>query len=255
MNHQVNLKKGAGIQSLQVGFSVVDLLSRNGQPMSFTDIYNQVSITKSNLYKYLNTLTFLGVLHKEKTSGFYTLGSKLIEYGMSAVNQEDIVERVTPYLLEINRVCQSTAIFSTWTNEGPMIVRIINHTHGMNIGAQVGTYLPIMSSSGQIFYSFMPQGYIQEWTEQELNKISKKEHQLLEEKRTIIQSVKIAFAQEPLIESVSSVAVPVFNYLNKLMGAIVLVGFSEAIPQDIHHEHSKFLLKVSQQVSQSLGAH
>ena len=89
-----NDKSNAMIQSLQVGMSIVDLISSKEQPLKFTEIQELTQITKSNLYKYLNTLTHLQLLHRDKKSGAYMLGSKIIEYGRSAIGHQDIISTV-----------------------------------------------------------------------------------------------------------------------------------------------------------------
>ena len=87
-------KSNAMIQSLQVGMSIVDLISSKEQPLKFSEIQELTQITKSNLYKYLNTLTHLQLLHRDKKSGTYMLGSKIIEYGRSAIGHQDIISTV-----------------------------------------------------------------------------------------------------------------------------------------------------------------
>ena len=89
-----NDKSNAMIQSLQVGMSIVDIISSNEQPLKFSEIQELTQITKSNLYKYLNTLTHLQLLHRDKKSGTYTLGSKIIEYGRSAIGHQDIISTI-----------------------------------------------------------------------------------------------------------------------------------------------------------------
>lgn len=112
------------IQSLQVGINIIDLIARNNQPMRFNEIHAHTSMAKSNLYKYLNTLTDLGLLYRDRSRGVYMLGSKLVEYGLAAVDGDNIIERISPFLLEINRKCNETVLLAMWTVNGPVVVRI-----------------------------------------------------------------------------------------------------------------------------------
>jgi len=52
-------KNGSTIQSLQIGIGILDVLINNGTPMKFVEIQEKTNMTKSNLYKYMNTLTLL----------------------------------------------------------------------------------------------------------------------------------------------------------------------------------------------------
>ena len=50
-----NEKSPAMIGSLQVGMGVLDIIASQTHPLKFTEIQELTQITKSNLYKYLNT--------------------------------------------------------------------------------------------------------------------------------------------------------------------------------------------------------
>ena len=92
-----DIKKGTTIQSLQIGMGIIESIAKQRRPLKFTEIQDLTQITKSNLYKYLNTFTQLGILYRNKDTGEYVLGSKLIEYGMSAVDQENVIDRISPF--------------------------------------------------------------------------------------------------------------------------------------------------------------
>jgi DNA-binding IclR family transcriptional regulator len=247
------VKKGTTIQSLQIGMSIIDLIAKQGKPLKFSEVQELTQITKSNLYKYMNTFTQLGILYRDKENGSYTLGSKLIEYGMAAVDKENVLDRIAPYLQEINEKSSSTVLYSSWIQTGPMVIREVNTNRGFNIGAQMGTFLPILSATGKIFASFMDEQTIRGWKEGELKKLSSETKRNLEEECILIRDKEIAFAREPLVTSISSVALPVFNYERKLLGAVTIVGFSELIPQNEEAELSQYLLNVSKEISGSFG--
>ncbi|MDM5328515.1 IclR family transcriptional regulator [Neobacillus sp. CF12] len=247
------IKKGTTIQSLEVGMGILETIAKQGRPLKFTDIQELTQITKSNLYKYLNTFTQLGILYRYKDTGEYVLGSKLIEYGMAAVDQENVIDRITPFIHEINERFSNTVLFSSWTNNGPMIVRELNKNRGINIGAQIGTLLPIRSASGKLFFAFMDEQMSREWKEKEFMQIPQEKIEFLKDECRIIREKEISFAREPLVPSVSSVAIPVLNYQKKLLGSVTVVGFSESIPQDENNELSQFLLSISKEISASFG--
>ncbi|MFC0559468.1 IclR family transcriptional regulator [Halalkalibacter alkalisediminis] len=246
-------KKGTTIQSLQIGIGIIDLIAKEGRPLKFTEICDLTKITKSNLYKYLNTLTQSGILYRDKESGSYILGSKLIEYGMAATAEENVIDRITPYMQEINAKCLSTVLYSIWTSNGPMIVKEVNVKQGYNIGAQVGTLLPVLSANGKVFATFLEDQVIDEWIQKELADLSEEKMIHFKEECKIIKEKEIAYAREPLVSNVSSVAFPVFNYKKQLLGAITVVGFSDLIPTHEEEELSQYLIRSSKEISATFG--
>ncbi|UOF88872.1 helix-turn-helix domain-containing protein [Fodinisporobacter ferrooxydans] len=246
------IKDGSMIQSLQVGMNIVDIVAKQGKPVKFTDIYEISKITKSNLYKYLNTLTQLGILYKER-DGSYTLGSKLIEYGMTAASQENVVERITPFLQELSRRTQNTILFSTWTPNGPMVVKMLNNNQGLNIGAQVGTMLTILSATGKIFFAFKDEAETNIWATAELETLSDQTKKQLFGELKDVRNSGLAFARELVVESVSSVSFPIFNYRKQLLGVVTVVGFSNSIPASENDERSQYLIDFYKELSKNFG--
>ncbi|MFF2455825.1 IclR family transcriptional regulator [Peribacillus simplex] len=245
------VKSGSTIQSLQIGMSIIDLLASQRTPLRFSDIQELTEITKSNLYKYLNTLTQLDLLYRDKTTGMYHLGSKLIQYGMAAIGNEDVTSRITPYLQEISHHTSCTVLFSVWTYDGPITAKIWNSNQNLNIGAQLGTRLPPSSSSGKVFTVFQDPSLTAEWIEKDRNVTGSflKETDEYHE----IRKYKIAFAKEPLVPSVSSMSIPVFNYNSELLGAITAVGFTESIPDHYEDPLSDYLRKSCLEISKIFG--
>lgn len=247
------IKNGTTIQSLQIGMSILDLVAKEGKPLKFTDIQELTQITKSNLYKYLNTLTQLGILYRDQRSGSYVLGSKLIEYGMSAVNQENVLDRIEHFLYEINKELQETVLFSSWTNNGPMVVKVVSSNQTLNIGAQIGTYLPPLSSSGKTCAAFLEPHIISEWKEEYLKGKNEKQRKELEEEIQSVKRDKLAFSIEPLVPSVSSIAFPILNYKGQFLGSITIVGFSEFLSKRNDPKKINYISEKMKEISGLFG--
>jgi DNA-binding IclR family transcriptional regulator len=245
------IKKGAGIQSLQIGLSIIDIVANHGQPLSFMDIFEKSKITKSNLYKYLHTLTATGFLYRDKYTGHYTLGSKIVEYGMASINRENILDRVTPYLQDLNNRSQETVIFSIWSNKGPMVVRIINSTKGiLNVGAQLGTLLPIHTTAGKLFAAFKNKTETETWLKEEINE---EKYPFIVDELEKVRRERVAISVEPLAPSINSVGVPILNYNQEILGTITIAGFSDSLPLEKEHPIIQELIRIGGELSQSYG--
>jgi DNA-binding IclR family transcriptional regulator len=243
------VKSGSTIQSLQIGISIIDLISSNNTPMRFSDIQEATGITKSNLYKYLNTLTQLNILYRDKTTSMYQLGNKLIQYGMAAIGHNDTIARITPYLQEISAYTSCTVLFSVWSHHGPITAKIWNSNNILNIGAQLGSNLPPSSSTGKIFTAFLDASQTKEWLEHEgQNGREMKEEEIVE-----IKKQHIAFAREPLVTSISSMSIPILNFNHELLGTVTVVGFTDTIPTDPNDQMSRYLIRYHKEISSVFG--
>ncbi|OMP66003.1 IclR family transcriptional regulator [Domibacillus epiphyticus] len=243
------------IGSLQTGIQIIDTLIEQDRPLKFTEIQELTGITKSNLYKYLNTLTMLGLLYRDKKKGTFSLGSKLIEYGNAAIGSENVISRVTPYLKDISRHTQLTALLSVWTHDGPVIANIWSASYGLNIGAQIGTKLPLLSSAGKMMAAFQQSPDVNEWKISELKNLTDDKKERFERELDTIRNTYFSYAGEPLVDHVSSFSVPILNYKKELVGAITVVGFNQLIPEHPETDISQFVLKNAFELSESFGWH
>lgn len=242
-------KDNSTIQSLQIGISIIDFIYQKGSPQRFTEIQEATGITKSNLYKYLNTLTRLDLLYRDKKTNMYHLGSRLIQYGMAAIGHNDISMKISPFMQEISVCTKCTVIFSVWTYKGPVTAKIWNSNQAINIGAQLGSLLPPQSSAGKVFLAFLDKNLTENWREEHGWKESKK----ISEELKQIRRDKIAFAREPLVPSISSVSIPIFDYHNELAGVLGVVGFNENIPKHPDDPICKYLIECHKEISNLLG--
>lgn len=240
------------IQSLNTGIELIDLLVQEGRPLKFSEIEDLSKMTKSNLHKYLNTLSNTGILFRDK-SGTYYLGSKLIEFGNAAIGSVNLIDISAPYLKSISKKVQLTTLLSVWTNSGPVIGNIWNTNLGINIGADIGTRLPALSSAGKVYLAFGNSNTIEEWKAKELTNLNIHEQTKLDNEIMQIKREKFAYAAEPLVEQVSSFSVPILNFDKQIVGCITVVGFNNQIPKSPTDVISKAVQEEVEKVSQIFG--
>ena len=241
-------KDGSTIQSLKIGIAIIDIMMAHGKPMRFNEIQDASQMTKSNLYKYMNTLTQLELLMRENSTGLYHFGPKLIQYGAAAIGNQDTIEVITPYLQKISEHTNCSVLFAVATTNGPIIAKIWQPGQSLNIGAQIGTLLPINSSSGKIFNVFHNKAVTENW------RLAASPAMVFgDEEFKDIMETKIAFASEPLVASISSVSIPILDYSQELVGTLTMVGFTPDIPKDIQDPISRYLLAVQKEVSKAFG--
>lgn len=242
-----------GIQSLQLGINILDVFLKERKPLKFAEIQEATGMTKSNLYKYLHTLTQSELLFNNLEDRTYVLGSRLIEYGNIALEYYDIIPTIKPALEQVSEETSLTSLFAIWQHNSPVIAHIHSVDFGINIGAQIGTTLPLLSSTGKIFSAFKSGSEIEDWAEKELEHLTEEERQLFQENRQTIRQEKFTHAVEPLIKHISSFSVPVLDFNDELVGAITVVGFDPSIPKNSKDEVSQFVKSIARKASEKLG--
>lgn len=241
------------IGSLALGIQIIDVVTQSDYPLRFSDIQEQTGISKSNLYKYLNTLIQLDLLYRDQKTSSYSLGYKFLEYGNAAMQNGDFIERLTPYFKELSHLTNMTTLLSLWVNDSPVITNIWNTNFGLSIGAQVGTKLPINSSTGKIFAAYANSLEITNWIEAQQNELANFDIAAFQRELKGIRKNRFSFAHEPLVRHVSSIGLPILNYKNELVGAITVVGFEEDVPTDTSSEMMQQIIDMSKEMSAVYG--
>lgn len=245
------MSKENKIQSLEIGLNLLEIIASHKEPLKFSEIQNITSMTKSNLYKYLTTLHDFGAIQRNPDNT-YSLGYKLIQLGNIAQGQSSIVEVVIPYLKNISENTGLTALLAIPSVNGPLISHISNALYGINIGAQIGTILPINTSTGVVFASFHNE-LIKPWLDSEFAALSEEKQKQLEQDLKTTREKWFASKIEPLVSHVSSFSTPIFNYDEELLGAITIVGYTEMVPKTEDHPTCQYILNISKEISSYYG--
>ncbi|KOY82307.1 IclR family transcriptional regulator [Lysinibacillus macroides] len=245
--------KATVIQSLQIGLNILEILAKEKEPLKFTDIQNLTSMTKSNLYKYLSTLNQFGMVYRNPHTNTYILGHKLVQLGNVALSQSSIIEVVIPYFKKITEHTNLTVLLAVPSMQGPLISYILSADYGINIGAQMGTHLPLASSTGVIFSAFEKDLQLKGWAENEVSNFSEQELEQFKKDKEKTRELFFASKTEPLIQHVSSYSVPILNFNNELLGAITVVGITETVPKTADEPIGQYVLNVAREISAYYG--
>ncbi|NLY78370.1 MAG: helix-turn-helix domain-containing protein [Lysinibacillus sp.] len=245
------MSKDNKIQSLEIGLKLLETIASHKEPLKFSEIQNITSMSKSNLYKYLTTLYEFGAIQRNPDST-YSLGHKLIKLGNIAQGQSSLVEVVIPYLKKISDETGLTALLAVPTTGGPLVSYISDTLYGINIGAQIGTNLPIVTSTGVVSAAFRNE-LLNTWFDSELSRLKEDvRNQLLLD---VENARKHYFASqiEPLVTHVSSFSVPILNYEEELIGAITIVGYTKTIPTTEDHPIGQYIMNIGKEISSYYG--
>lgn len=134
-----------------------------------------------------------------------------------------------------------------------MIANICMANPGINIGAQIGTRLPLWSATGKIFAAFKHDPEAHEWKRNQSKTLPVHKKKELEIDQQTILEDRFVYAAEPLVEHVSSFSVPILNYKKDLIGALTVVGFSTRIPQHPDDPISQYVRQRCLEISYAFG--
>ena len=146
----------AGIQSVEVGFGLLEVLSNAGTPLNLRDLAMQANMSAAKAHRYLVSFQRLGLVVQDVATTRYDLGPAALKLGLASLARIDAVKlaraRIAPLMAQIGQ----TLALAVWGNQGPTIVHWEESPRVITVNLRLGDVMPLLSSAtGLCFSAFM----------------------------------------------------------------------------------------------------
>src|SRR3569833_3637932 len=116
------MKERAGIQSVEVGFALLQALGDGDGPLMLRDLAKAAGMSAAKAHRYLVSFQRLQLVVQDAASTRYALGPAALKLGLASLERLDAEklarERVARLMEEIGH----TLALAVWGNRGPAIV-------------------------------------------------------------------------------------------------------------------------------------
>lgn len=154
-------KNQGGVQSLEIGLSVLDVLIDHNEPMMLKDIAQAIQMHPAKCHRYLVSLIRKSYA-RQLSDGRYGLGDRVNALGHTGFNQNNILERLTHIANKIKDTLNCGVQIAKWFSEGPIIIQSVEPDSPISIITRIGSRMPLTTSAtGQLFASYQPDAVIQ----------------------------------------------------------------------------------------------
>jgi DNA-binding IclR family transcriptional regulator len=223
--------KARGIQSIEIGFRILQTLSAASKPVSLTAIAAANKMTSSKVRFYLVSFLNLGLVSQDPLSGHYSLGPSAIQLGLSALEQFDVVNAARRELFELAESTGFSVFLAVWGNHGPSIVSRVDGRIKTSLEVRVGTVLPLLTSAiGRVFLAYIPRSATDLLMEAELpilRNARPRAGTLHDRVNRIIRSTRatgIAVSRGTILVGFTAVAAPILDREGLPMAAMSMTG-------------------------------
>ena len=149
----------AGIQSVEVGYSLLAALSAAPGPLMLRDLAAAASMNAAKAHRYLVSFQRLGLVVQDLASNRYDLGPAALKLGLASIARLDSVKLARQRLPELMNRIGHTLALAVWGNQGPTIVHWEESPRAVTVSLRLGDVMPLLSSAtGLCFSAFMSQG-------------------------------------------------------------------------------------------------
>ena len=251
----------SGVQSIDVGSRLLDVLAAHPGPMHLRDIASAAGMSSSKAHRYLISLLRAGLAEQDPATGRYDLGAMSLRVGLAALSRRKVVQYATQAIIELNQAEDLTVALTIWGTQGPTIVGWYDSSQILICNLSVGAVLPLLrSAAGQVFLAYLPRETTRSMVERDLNMITTYlpygPIRTKNDVEGLVQRVRkagVGMTNEDLVPGLSAFAAPVFDHQGCIVASISLIGPSGLVHAPGSSSIGDKLLSVSNAVSLKLG--
>jgi DNA-binding IclR family transcriptional regulator len=255
------MKERAGIQSVEVGFTLLEALGRAAGPQMLRDLAAAAGMSAAKAHRYLVSFQRLQLVVQDATSTRYDLGPAALKLGLASLSRLDAVKlgRVRANVL-MEQIGHTVAL-AVWGNHGPTIVHWEESPQSVTVNLRLGDVMPLLSSAtGRCFAAYVSKDAIAPMIREELARAQKQGRadvpSTMAGVRALLDEVRARGASrvvDVLLPGIVGFCAPVFDADGHIALGLVTLGptgtFDDAWDGAVHAP----LRQAAQQLSRDLG--
>lgn len=227
-----------GVQSLELGLTLFDLLAAQGKPCGLSELARLARMHRAKVYRYLVSLARGGWVRQDAQSGLYELGPAVRSLALAWLARQDWLELATTEAQGLARQWGNTCLVATQTQAGVTALRVCQPGQGVSVGVAQGALFDLRSSAtGRVFAA---------WSEPPADALPASA-------RDDIRRLGVAVVEGEHAPGINALGAPVFDAHGHLLLALTLVGPTAALQADPHGAPARALREACARVSSAMG--
>lgn len=225
-------KERAGIQSVEVGFGLLDALGQAAGPLMLRDLAKAANMSAAKAHRYLVSFQRLQLVVQDGDSTRYDLGPAALKLGLSALERLDAVKLARQRITDLMETVGHTLALAVWGNHGPTIVHWEEAPHAVTVNLRLGDVMPLLSSAtGRCFAAYAPKEAIASMLREEMARAQKQGRAgvptTMADVRALLEEVRsrgMARVVDTLLPGIVGFCAPVFDADGHMALGIVTLG-------------------------------
>jgi len=239
------------IQSLARGLKILSLLSQSPDGISITELAEYLDVDKGSASRLVSTLSSYGYVEKDELTRRYHVGSQVVSLSRSVLTRLPMREAAKPYLRQMMQRTGECAHLAIPAQGKVMYIDQVESPVTLRVNAQVGTMNPLHCTAlGKVLLAYGDLDLPSDLAAFTTNTITDPDtlHRHLEE----IRRLGFAVDDEEFDLGVRCIAVPVFDFRGKAVGAIGISGPATRMTVERMPELTAIVLEIGKALSERM---
>lgn len=165
-------KSRRGIQSIEIGSSLLVELARNVRPTALKDLAKAAGMTAGKAHPYMVSFLKVGFVTQTE-AGHYELGPLALQLGLTRLQRMDPVKEASQVIEALAHETGQSVAVAVWGNLGPTIVRLEEPIQPLHVNLRTGTVMSLANTAtGHLFAAYMPPKVVERLLGEELARFS-----------------------------------------------------------------------------------
>jgi DNA-binding IclR family transcriptional regulator len=258
-------KSQAGIQSVEVGFALLEALTQAPGAMMLRDLALAACMSPAKAHRYLVSYQRLGLVAQDGSNTHYDLGPAALRLGLATLSRWNAVQLARSRMDALMNEIGHTVAVAVWGHHGPMIVHRQEPARAVTVNLRLGDVMPLLASAtGRCFAAFATPAQVQRLLKAEVAQLGKLQRpgmprHTAQAQVTLEETRRqgVGRAVDTLLLGMSGLAVPVRDAGGRVCMSLVSRGSSASLDAGNAKNVgvvAKAFLRSSAQLSAELGS-
>lgn len=225
-------KERAGIQSVEVGFALLEALSRARGPLMLKDLAADAGMSAAKAHRYLVSFQRIELVVQDSRSARYDLGPAALKLGLASLSRLDAMRLARERVPDMMEQLQHTIALAVWGNHGPTLVHWEESPQAVTANLRLGDVMPLLSSAtGRCFGAYLPREKSAALIEEELQRAQRQQRADLPQTLAAVDALYAeirnhgcARVVDTLLPGICAFCAPVFDADGRVVLGITTLG-------------------------------
>ena len=254
-------KERAGIQSVEVGYALLDALTRARGPLMLKDLAAGADMSAAKAHRYLVSFQRLGLVAQDARTARYDLGPAALQLGLASLARLDAMRLARERMGPLMETLGHTLALAVWGNRGPTIVHWEEAPRAVTANLRLGDVMPLLASAtGRCFAAWLPREKTAALLAEELALAARQPRAGLPRDAAAFDALlhevrarRCARVVDTLLPGIAAFCAPVFDADGHLALAITTLGPAATFDADWDGAIARPLRAAAEQLSRDLG--
>jgi len=245
------------IESVLAALDVMDCFLENPKP-SIKQIVGSTTLTRNRITRILGTLIHRGYVMEGLENGTFTTGPRLMALGNVFENNQNLIVLARPVLRQLALKTGESATFYIREGHERVVLAREEGTNAIRYSVDAGQRMDLHAgAAGKVFLAYMPEAERDIiLTGRQLKRLTSQTitnpNRLLKELK-LIRDLGYAVSQGERIPDAFSLAAPVFEQKDQLIGALGIAGPISRFTPEYESTYLADLMREARLLSEQFG--